>query len=106
MPAGVEMTVKDKTVRPIHAYRIVSAFRRAGVAIATRINAGRRKNDTLYITVGPNGAPALVPPTISTAATWRQLCSLESWKIVFGVGLLRPQTSVQSKPISEPSNLT
>jgi hypothetical protein len=68
---GVEMTIKEETVRPIHASRIVRAFRHAGVVIATTINARRRKNDTLYITVGPNDAPALVPSTISTAATWQ-----------------------------------
>lgn len=57
-PAGVEMTIKEKTVRPVHAYRIVHAFRSAGIAIATRINAQRRKNNILYITVGQNGAAA------------------------------------------------
>jgi hypothetical protein len=57
IPTGVEMTIKEETVRPIHAYRIMCAFRRAGVAIVTRINARRRKNDTLYITVGAKDAP-------------------------------------------------
>jgi hypothetical protein len=57
MPAGVEVTVKENTVRPIHSNRIIRAFRRAGVALSTRINAARLKNDTLYITVGPNDAP-------------------------------------------------
>lgn len=71
IPTGVEMAIKEETVRPIHASRIVRAFRHAGVVIATTINARRRKNNTLYITVGPNGAPALVPPTIPTAATWQ-----------------------------------
>jgi hypothetical protein len=55
---GLEMTISDKTVRPMHATGIVRAFRRAGVAIATRINAKRRKNNTLYITVGSNDVPA------------------------------------------------
>ena len=55
---GLEMTIADKTVRPMHASGIVRAFRRAGVAIATRINVKRRKNNTLYITVGPNDVPA------------------------------------------------
>ena len=59
IPAGVEMTIKEKTIRPIHANRIMSAFRHAGVAIATRINPQRRKNNTLYITVGANDAPAI-----------------------------------------------
>jgi hypothetical protein len=71
IPTGVEMTIKEETVRPIHASRIVRAFRRAGVVIATTINARRRNNDTLYITVGPNAAPSLVPPTIRKAATWQ-----------------------------------
>lgn len=57
IPAGVEMTIKEQTVRPIHANRIMSAFRRAGVALVTRINARRRKNNTLYITVGTNDGP-------------------------------------------------
>jgi hypothetical protein len=54
IPAGVEFSIKETTVRPHHAGPIVAAFRRAGVAIATKINARRRKNDTLYITVGPD----------------------------------------------------
>jgi hypothetical protein len=86
IPKGVEMTVADKTIRPIHAYWIVRAFRHAGVEIATRINARRRKNNTLYITVGSNRAPALVRPTIRSAATL-QLKSLatllEKWKMKF-----------------------
>jgi hypothetical protein len=89
LPAGVEMTVKDTAIRPIHAYRIVSAFRRAGIAIATRINGARRKNDTLYITVGANGAAALVPPTIEIAATWQSKVRItlrQKWKRKFGIG--------------------
>jgi hypothetical protein len=86
IPKGVEMTVADKTIRPIHAYWIVRAFRHAGVEIATRINARRRKNNTLYITIGSNRAPALVRPTIRSAATL-QLKSLatllEKWKMKF-----------------------
>jgi hypothetical protein len=54
---GLEMTIKEKTVQPIHASRVVATFRRAGIAIVTKINSQRQKNDTLYITVGPNGAP-------------------------------------------------
>jgi hypothetical protein len=86
IPKGVEMTVADKTIRPIHAYWIVRAFRHAGVEIATRINARRRKNNTLYITVGSNRAPALVRPTIRSAATWRLKSLgtlLEKWKVRF-----------------------
>jgi hypothetical protein len=59
MSPGVEMTIADKTIRPRHAFRIVHAFRRAGVAIATRINARRQRRNTLYITVGPNGTPPI-----------------------------------------------
>ena len=68
---GVEMTIAEATVRPIHASRIVRAFRHAGVAIATRINARRRKNDTLYITVGPNDAPSTKAGQNNTPATWQ-----------------------------------
>ena len=57
IPSGVEMTIKEETVRPIHSNRILRAFRRAGVGIVTRINARRQKNTTLYITVGSNDAP-------------------------------------------------
>ena len=89
IPTGIEMTVKEETVRPIHAYRIVRAFRRAGVAIATRTNGKRRKNNTLYITVGPNGALGLVPLTTRTAAKWqlKVLRTLvEKWKMKFASG--------------------
>jgi hypothetical protein len=69
---GVEMIVKDQTIRPAHAFGIVQAFRRAGITIATRINASRQKNDTLYITVGSKDAPpAIVPVTARTAAAWQ-----------------------------------
>jgi hypothetical protein len=67
-PPGVEMTIADNTIRPRHAFGIMHAFRRAGVAIVTRINARRQKKNTLYITVGPNGPSALVPPPIQIAA--------------------------------------
>ena len=78
IPAGVEMAIKEETVRPIHASRILRAFRRVGVAVATKINARRRKNDTLYITVGANDAPGLVSPRIPTAAKghWKSLAAL------------------------------
>lgn len=82
LPAGLEMTIKETTVRPIHAYRIVTAFRRAGIAIATKINGRRRKNNTLYIAVGPNAAPSIVP-AVRTPATWRsevRASLLEKWK--------------------------
>lgn len=92
IPMGVEMTISDETIRPRHAYRIVQAFRRAGVTIATRINAMRRKNNTLYITVGRNDAPALVSPAIRTAATWQSKSLaplLAKWKAKFAFGLQR-----------------
>ena len=84
LPAGVEMVVKDKTVRPAHAFRIVQVFREAGIAIATRVNGLRRKNDTLYITVGRKDVPpAVVLSMAQTAATW-QLKSMallrQKWK--------------------------
>jgi hypothetical protein len=94
IPTGLEMTIADKTIRPTHAYRIVYAFRRAGVAIATRINARLRNNNTLYITVGPKGAPALVPLTTRTAAKWQSKVLrtlLEKWKMKFAFGLRRPE---------------
>ena len=84
IPAGLEMTVADETIRPIHAYRIVRAFRSAGVAIATRIDAMGRRNDTLYITVGPNGAPAFANGQLKALATL-----LENWKTKFAPGLRR-----------------
>lgn len=82
IPAGVEVTIKEETIRPVHASRIVLAFRRAGVVIATRINALRRKNDTLYITVGANDGAALVPLTIPTNAwEWKSVATLPArWK--------------------------
>jgi len=89
IPTGVEMTVKEETVRPIHAYRIVRAFRRAGVPISTRINGKRRKNNTLYITVGPNAAPGIVPLTSRTAAKCQSKvlrALLEKWKMKFASG--------------------
>ncbi|MEY2544533.1 MAG: hypothetical protein QOE81_1994 [Verrucomicrobiota bacterium] len=93
VPAGVEMTVKEETVRPVHAYRIVRAFRRAGLTIATRINRKRRKNNTLYITVGPDDAPGLVPLITGTAAKWRlkvRRTLLKKWKRKFASGGLGP----------------
>jgi hypothetical protein len=92
VPMGVEMTIKEETVRPIHAFRIVRAFQRAGVAIATRINWRRRQNDTLYITVGPNRAPARVPRPIRTADAWQSkslATLLAKWKMKFAFGLRR-----------------
>jgi len=89
VPMGIEMTVKEKTVRPIHAYRIVRAFRSAGVTIATRINGKRQKNDTLYITVGPDDPPGLVPLITGTAAKWRlkvRQTLLKKWKGKFASG--------------------
>jgi hypothetical protein len=85
IPAGVEMTIADETIRPAHASRIVRAFRSAGVGIATRINPMRRKNNTLYITVGPNDAPGLVP-AIKIAATGQsnaRAALLKKWKARF-----------------------
>ena len=93
IPTGVEMTVKEETVRPIHAYRIVRAFRRAGVAIATRINGKRRKNNTLYITVGTDDAPGFVPLITGTAAKWRSKVRrtlLKKWKRKFASGRVGP----------------
>lgn len=81
---GVEMIVKDETIRPVHAFRIVQAFRRAGITVVTSINALRRKNNTLYITVGPKDAPqAVVPVNTLTAAAWRSTSMafvLAKWK--------------------------
>jgi hypothetical protein len=94
LPSGVEMTVKEKTVRPVHAYRIVRAFRSAGVAIATRINGKRGKNNTLYITVGPDDAPGLVPLITGTAAKWRlkvRQTLVKKWKGKFASGGAGPE---------------
>jgi hypothetical protein len=93
IPLGIEMTVKEQTVRPIHAYRIVRAFRLAGLAIATRINGKRRKNNTLYITVGPDDAPGLIPLITDTAAKWQSKVRrtlLKKWKRKFASGGLGP----------------
>jgi hypothetical protein len=65
---GVEATIADETVRPRHAYRVVQAFRRVGVAVATRINSKRRRKNTLFIAVGPNDTP----PTTSWIAKWKK----------------------------------
>jgi hypothetical protein len=70
IPTGVEMTIKEETVRPVHASRIVRAFRRAGVVIATKINARRRQNDTLYITVGSSDSPGVLPAATPDAPKW------------------------------------
>ncbi len=67
---GVEATIADGTVRPRHAYRIVQAFRRVGVAVATKINANRRRKNTLFIAVGPNDTPP-TPASPSWIAKWR-----------------------------------
>lgn len=82
IPKGVEMTIKERTVRPIHAHRIIGAFRRAGVAIAARINARRRKNNTVYIAVGPNDGQTPTPQTIRPAL-------LEKWRLKFAQGWFR-----------------
>jgi hypothetical protein len=91
-PTGLQMTIKEDTVRPIHASRIVRAFRSAGVAIATRINGSRRKNNTLYIEVGPKGTPS--PSATQTAAEWQSRVArtvLGKWKAKFSSGLRRLQ---------------
>ncbi|MDQ2659907.1 MAG: hypothetical protein M3Y03_05755 [Verrucomicrobiota bacterium] len=76
---GLELTIKEETVRPIHASRVVSAFRRAGMALTMRINQRRQNNDTVYINVGANDAPVLVaPPTSET--------TLRKWKMKFFAG--------------------
>jgi hypothetical protein len=90
---GVEMTIADQTVRPRHAHRIVDVFRRAGIAIVMRINARRRKNNTLYITVGPKGAPAIAPSAIPTAVIWKSkslATLLAKWRMKFAPGAPRP----------------
>jgi hypothetical protein len=94
IPKGVEMTIADQTVRPRHAHRIVDVFRRAGIAIATKINARLRKNDTLYITVGAKGGPALVRPAIPTAAIWKSkppASLFAKWRMKFASARRRPE---------------
>jgi hypothetical protein len=69
--AGLEMIIKDETIRPVHALSVVRAFRRAGLTIATRINALRRNNMTLYIAVGPKEGAAAIPlPAAVTTVAW------------------------------------
>ncbi len=74
IPAGVEMTVADATIRLNHAYRILHAFRRAGIALVTKINAKRRSKDTLYITVGPNDAPDSAAATAGADGNPQPFC--------------------------------
>jgi hypothetical protein len=91
---GLEMTVSDETVRTVPSSWTLPAITNAGVAIVTRINAKRRSNNTLYITVGPNGAPALVAPATQRAAKWQAMVlrSLpKKWKAKFASGLRRPE---------------
>lgn len=96
IPAGVEMTIADQTVRPRHASRVVEVFRRAGIAIATTINARRRKNNTLYITVGPKSEATLAQPLIPTAAIWKPKSAttlFAKWRMKFASFLQRPKKS-------------
>jgi hypothetical protein len=76
IPLGVEMTIKEETVRPVHASRIVRAFRRAGLVVVTRVNSMRRNNNTLYITIGSADAAALVSPATPTGE------DLPWWKVL------------------------
>jgi hypothetical protein len=76
IPVGVEMTIKEETVRPVHASRIVRAFRRAGLVVVTRVNSMRRNNNTLYITIGSADAAALVSPATPTTE------DLPWWKLL------------------------
>jgi hypothetical protein len=85
-PPGVQATIADQTVRPRHAYRVVQAFRRVGVAIATRINEKRRRKNTLYIAVGPNDTE----PTASGLSAWQAKTMkgvIAKWKARFAAGL-------------------
>ncbi len=83
IPAGVEMTVADPTIRLSHAYRILHAFQRAGIALVTRINSKRRSKDTLYITVGPNDAPDSV--AARARGSWQSpAILLTKWKTKVG----------------------
>ncbi len=90
IPPGVQATIADNTFRPTHAYRIVDAFRRAGLAIKTRISGKRKKRNTLYIAVGSNDTPVEGPATISTASMWQSksmASMLAKWKAKFKAGL-------------------
>ena len=85
---GVEATIADETVRPSHAFRVVQAFRRVGVAVATKINAKRRGRNTLYIAVGPNDTP----PTRKNPLWQSKSMSavIAKWKTKFAAGLHWP----------------
>lgn len=89
-PPGVHATIANETFRPSHAYRVVHAFRRAGVAIATKINARLRGKSTLYIDVGPNETPPLVQPT-SSGQSKSATGVIAKWKLKFAAGLQRPR---------------
>jgi hypothetical protein len=85
-PPGVQATIADQTIRPRHAYRIVQAFRRVGIAIATRINEKRRGKNTLYIAVGPNDTE----PAASGLSPWQANTMkgvIAKWKARFAAGL-------------------
>jgi hypothetical protein len=64
---------------------VVQAFRRVGVAVATKINAKRRGKSTLYIAVGPNDTP---PTPTSPSKSMKAV--IAKWKTKFAAGLQWP----------------
>jgi hypothetical protein len=85
---GVEATIADETVRPSHAFRVVQAFRRVGVAVATKINAKRRGKNTLYIAVGPNDTPPTPKNPLWQSKSMTAV--IAKWKTKFAAGLHWP----------------
>jgi hypothetical protein len=85
---GVEATIADETVRPSHAFRVVQAFRRVGVAVATKINAKRRGKNTLYIAIGPNDTPPTPKNPLWQSKSMTEV--IAKWKTKFAAGLHWP----------------
>jgi len=85
---GVEATIADETVRPSHAFRVVQAFRRVGVAVATKINAKRKRKNTLYIAVGPNDTPPTPKNPLWQSKSMTAV--IAKWKTKFAAGLHWP----------------
>jgi hypothetical protein len=85
---GVEATIADETVRPRHAFRVVQAFRRVGVAVATKINSKRRRKNTLFIAVGPNDTPPTPKNPLWQSKSMTAV--IAKWKTKFAAGLHWP----------------
>jgi hypothetical protein len=88
-PPGLHASIADATIRPSHAFRVIQAFRRVGLGVATRINAKRRRKNALYIDVGSNDTPPGAPG-ISAWQAKAMKAVIAKWKAKFSTGLRRP----------------